>query len=170
MSFAYSAVHGLMLNANFLSIHFFHFWNWLLSHPDLCSGSEKWKQGNFWPCSGFPLCSSTHMHFLHSSQFLFQRGGVEKSVKALTEAAFLLSGNKEIACFLLNNGAGFSSYTLMDHADFSRQLLRQRHLQDKDEPVDGTLLQVRLIPLNSFQISAAASFYRSFSVSPSSSF
>uniref|UniRef100_A0A8C1DUC6 non-specific serine/threonine protein kinase n=1 Tax=Cyprinus carpio carpio TaxID=630221 RepID=A0A8C1DUC6_CYPCA len=30
----------------------------------------------------------------------------------------------EVACFLLDNGAGFSSYTLMDHADFSRQLLR----------------------------------------------
>uniref|UniRef100_A0A9J7ZR12 non-specific serine/threonine protein kinase n=1 Tax=Cyprinus carpio carpio TaxID=630221 RepID=A0A9J7ZR12_CYPCA len=51
------------------------------------------------------------------------------------------AGNKEIACFLLNNGAGFSSYTLMDHADFSRQLLRQRHLQDRDVPADGTLLQ-----------------------------
>ncbi|KAL1271919.1 hypothetical protein QQF64_030935, partial [Cirrhinus molitorella] len=51
------------------------------------------------------------------------------------------AGNKEIACFLLDNGAGFSSYTLMDHADFSRQLLRQRHLQDKDTPVDGALLQ-----------------------------
>uniref|UniRef100_A0A8C1T0L1 non-specific serine/threonine protein kinase n=1 Tax=Cyprinus carpio TaxID=7962 RepID=A0A8C1T0L1_CYPCA len=38
------------------------------------------------------------------------------------------AGNKEIACFLLNNGAGFSSYTLMDHADFSRQLLRQLNL------------------------------------------
>uniref|UniRef100_A0A672SBT3 non-specific serine/threonine protein kinase n=1 Tax=Sinocyclocheilus grahami TaxID=75366 RepID=A0A672SBT3_SINGR len=35
------------------------------------------------------------------------------------------AGNKEIACFLLNNGAGFSSYTLMDHTDFSRQMLRQ---------------------------------------------
>ncbi|KAI2662978.1 Leucine-rich repeat serine/threonine-protein kinase 1 [Labeo rohita] len=51
------------------------------------------------------------------------------------------AGNKEIACFLLDNGAGFSSYTLMDHADFSRQLLRQRHLQDKDAPADRTLLQ-----------------------------
>uniref|UniRef100_A0A673KFU9 non-specific serine/threonine protein kinase n=1 Tax=Sinocyclocheilus rhinocerous TaxID=307959 RepID=A0A673KFU9_9TELE len=56
------------------------------------------------------------------------------------------AGNKEIACFLLNNGAGFSSYTLMDHTDFSRQMLRQRHLQDKDAPADGTLLQVRRIP------------------------
>uniref|UniRef100_A0A671KYW9 non-specific serine/threonine protein kinase n=1 Tax=Sinocyclocheilus anshuiensis TaxID=1608454 RepID=A0A671KYW9_9TELE len=35
------------------------------------------------------------------------------------------AGNKEIGCFLLNNGAGFSSYTLMDHTDFSRQMLRQ---------------------------------------------
>lgn len=44
------------------------------------------------------------------------------------------AGNKEIACFLLKNGAGFSSYTLMDHPDFSRQLLRERHLEDKETP------------------------------------
>ncbi|XP_056318574.1 leucine-rich repeat serine/threonine-protein kinase 1 [Danio aesculapii] len=50
-------------------------------------------------------------------------------------------GNKEIACFLLDNGAGFSSYTLMDHADFSRQLLRERHLQDRDTPADARLQQ-----------------------------
>ncbi|XP_067257484.1 leucine-rich repeat serine/threonine-protein kinase 1 isoform X3 [Chanodichthys erythropterus] len=51
------------------------------------------------------------------------------------------AGNTEVACFLLQNGAGFSSYTLMDHADFSKQLLRQRLLQDKDTPADGRLLQ-----------------------------
>ncbi|XP_041917167.1 leucine-rich repeat serine/threonine-protein kinase 1 isoform X2 [Alosa sapidissima] len=39
------------------------------------------------------------------------------------------AGNKEIATFLLENGAGFSSYTLMDHPDFSRELLRQRLLE-----------------------------------------
>ncbi|KAK2919616.1 leucine-rich repeat serine/threonine-protein kinase 1 isoform X1 [Channa argus] len=39
------------------------------------------------------------------------------------------AGNVDIAQFLLQNGAGFSSYTLMDHADFSKQLLRLR-LQD----------------------------------------
>lgn len=38
-------------------------------------------------------------------------------------------GKKEIATFLLENGAGFSSYTLMDHPDFSRELLRQRLLE-----------------------------------------
>ncbi|XP_067105188.1 leucine-rich repeat serine/threonine-protein kinase 1 isoform X1 [Osmerus mordax] len=36
------------------------------------------------------------------------------------------AGNEEIASFLLQNGAGFSSYTLMDHPVFSRTLLRQR--------------------------------------------
>lgn len=49
--------------------------------------------------------------------------------------------NKEIACFLLKNGAGFSSYTLMDHREFCRQLLRERHLQDRDTPADDTLQQ-----------------------------
>uniref|UniRef100_A0A8C1G8M5 non-specific serine/threonine protein kinase n=1 Tax=Cyprinus carpio TaxID=7962 RepID=A0A8C1G8M5_CYPCA len=63
------------------------------------------------------------------------------------------AGNKEIACFLLNNGAGFSSYTLMDHADFSRQLLRQRHLQDRDVPavhVDWSGLKLSWLDLDWF--------------------
>ncbi|KAI7813751.1 leucine-rich repeat serine/threonine-protein kinase 1 isoform X1 [Triplophysa rosa] len=51
------------------------------------------------------------------------------------------AGNKEIACFLLRNGAGFSSYTLMDHREFCRQLLRERHLQDRDTPADDRLQQ-----------------------------
>ncbi|XP_070704804.1 leucine-rich repeat serine/threonine-protein kinase 1 [Pempheris klunzingeri] len=34
------------------------------------------------------------------------------------------AGNEEIANFLLQNGAGFSSYTLMDHPAFSKHLLR----------------------------------------------
>uniref|UniRef100_A0A671SFI8 non-specific serine/threonine protein kinase n=1 Tax=Sinocyclocheilus anshuiensis TaxID=1608454 RepID=A0A671SFI8_9TELE len=59
----------------------------------------------------------------------------------------------EVACFLLDNGAGFSSYTLMDHADFSRQLLRQRHLQDKDAPavhVDWSGLKLPWLDLDWF--------------------
>ncbi|XP_036442121.1 leucine-rich repeat serine/threonine-protein kinase 1 [Colossoma macropomum] len=48
------------------------------------------------------------------------------------------AGNKEIADFLLENGAGFSSYTLMDHGEFSRQLLRQRLLEEKDTRCDGS--------------------------------
>ncbi|XP_035387696.1 leucine-rich repeat serine/threonine-protein kinase 1 isoform X1 [Electrophorus electricus] len=51
------------------------------------------------------------------------------------------AGNKEIAAFLLENGAGFSSYTLMDHAEFSRQLLRQRLLEDKDMQCDRKIQQ-----------------------------
>lgn len=35
-----------------------------------------------------------------------------------------VAGNEEIAQFLLQNGAGFSSYTLMDHPAFSKHLLR----------------------------------------------
>lgn len=37
---------------------------------------------------------------------------------------FCVVGNEEIAHFLLQNGAGFSSYTLMDHPAFSKHLLR----------------------------------------------
>ncbi|XP_037553156.1 leucine-rich repeat serine/threonine-protein kinase 1 [Nematolebias whitei] len=36
------------------------------------------------------------------------------------------AGHEEIAHFLLENGAGFSSYTLMDFPDFSKRLLRQK--------------------------------------------
>lgn len=39
---------------------------------------------------------------------------------------FCFADNEEIANFLLQNGAGFSSYTLMDHPAFCRLLLRQR--------------------------------------------
>lgn len=41
-------------------------------------------------------------------------------------AAFSLPGNEEIANFLLQKGAGFSSYTLMDHPTFCKNLLRQK--------------------------------------------
>lgn len=117
-------------------------------------------------------CTSSTAHTSSFSTEVWRNKA--KVLPGLTEVCFLHSGNKEIACFLLENGAGFSSYTLMDHADFSGQLLRQRLLQDKDTPVDGTLLQVRLIH-NYFKISAglmnnaAALFYRSFTVSSSSS-
>ncbi|XP_069767547.1 leucine-rich repeat serine/threonine-protein kinase 1 isoform X4 [Narcine bancroftii] len=40
--------------------------------------------------------------------------------------AAMLAGNEEIAAFLLENGAHFSSYTLMDHPELSRQLLRKQ--------------------------------------------
>lgn len=41
------------------------------------------------------------------------------------------AGSEEIARFLLQNGAGFSSYTLMDHPTFSKHLLR---LQVQETP------------------------------------
>ncbi|KAF7666866.1 hypothetical protein LDENG_00091190 [Lucifuga dentata] len=36
------------------------------------------------------------------------------------------AGSEDVAWFLLQNGAGFSSYTLMDHPAFSKQLLRHK--------------------------------------------
>lgn len=39
---------------------------------------------------------------------------------------FCFADNEEIANFLLQNGAGLSSYTLMDHPAFCKLLLRQR--------------------------------------------
>ncbi|XP_029946629.1 leucine-rich repeat serine/threonine-protein kinase 1 isoform X3 [Salarias fasciatus] len=49
------------------------------------------------------------------------------------------TNNEEIACFLMQNGAGFSSYTLVDHPAFSKHLLRlniQEHREtDGDECV-----------------------------------
>ncbi|XP_028981151.1 leucine-rich repeat serine/threonine-protein kinase 1 isoform X2 [Esox lucius] len=57
------------------------------------------------------------------------------------------AGNEEIASFLLENGAGFSSYTLMDHPAFSSLLLRQRLVEASTETHtgqgDGKLLCVR---------------------------
>ncbi|XP_024859338.2 leucine-rich repeat serine/threonine-protein kinase 1-like [Kryptolebias marmoratus] len=46
------------------------------------------------------------------------------------------AGNEEIAHFLLENGAGFSSYTLMDFPDFSKRLLRQKLQETGSESTD----------------------------------
>uniref|UniRef100_A0AAR2LAM3 non-specific serine/threonine protein kinase n=1 Tax=Pygocentrus nattereri TaxID=42514 RepID=A0AAR2LAM3_PYGNA len=67
---------------------------------------------------------------IHSNEFAVITG--------LPLYAAARAGNKEIAEFLLENGAGFSSYTLMDHGEFSRQLLRQRLLEEKDARCDGS--------------------------------
>ncbi|XP_040888792.1 leucine-rich repeat serine/threonine-protein kinase 1 isoform X2 [Toxotes jaculatrix] len=53
---------------------------------------------------------------IHSDEFAVVTG--------LPLYAAAQAGNEEIACFLLQNGAGFSSYTLMDHPVFSKHLLR----------------------------------------------
>ncbi|XP_054916004.1 leucine-rich repeat serine/threonine-protein kinase 1 isoform X2 [Poeciliopsis prolifica] len=45
------------------------------------------------------------------------------------------ASNEEIAHFLLENGAEFSSYTLMDYPDFSKRLLKQR--LDKTSGANG---------------------------------
>uniref|UniRef100_A0A8C5H8V1 non-specific serine/threonine protein kinase n=1 Tax=Gouania willdenowi TaxID=441366 RepID=A0A8C5H8V1_GOUWI len=49
------------------------------------------------------------------------------------------AGNEEIASFLMQNGAGFSSYTLVDHPAFSKHLLRLKVQEtsdvDRDEAV-----------------------------------
>ncbi|XP_064192700.1 leucine-rich repeat serine/threonine-protein kinase 1 isoform X1 [Anguilla rostrata] len=47
------------------------------------------------------------------------------------------AGNEEISCFLLQNGAGFSSYTLMDHPAFSRQLLRTQFMEESEAEDSG---------------------------------
>ncbi|XP_058256583.1 leucine-rich repeat serine/threonine-protein kinase 1 isoform X2 [Hemibagrus wyckioides] len=51
------------------------------------------------------------------------------------------AGNKEIARFLLENGACFSSYTLMDHGKFTEELLRERLVEDTDTHSDGRVQQ-----------------------------
>lgn len=53
------------------------------------------------------------------------------------------AGNEEIARFLLQNGAGLSSYTLMDYPAFSRLLVEQRLVEEADthtEPAGEKLL------------------------------
>nr|XP_046247302.1 leucine-rich repeat serine/threonine-protein kinase 1 isoform X2 [Scatophagus argus] len=55
---------------------------------------------------------------IHSNEFAVITG--------LPLYAAAQAGNEEIARFLLQNGAGFSSYTLMDHPAFSKHLLRLR--------------------------------------------
>lgn len=49
-------------------------------------------------------------------------------------------GNVEIAQFLLQNGAGFSSYTLMDHPAFSKQLLRLKLQESNTEEKEVCVL------------------------------
>ncbi|XP_068169115.1 leucine-rich repeat serine/threonine-protein kinase 1 isoform X2 [Antennarius striatus] len=51
------------------------------------------------------------------------------------------AGNEEIAQFLLQNGAGFSSYILMDHPAFSKHLLRVK-LQEASTPEGEETLSV----------------------------
>ncbi|XP_028999543.1 leucine-rich repeat serine/threonine-protein kinase 1 isoform X2 [Betta splendens] len=48
------------------------------------------------------------------------------------------AGDVDIAQFLLQNGAGFSSYTLMDHPTFSKQLLRLK-LQETSSTKEETV-------------------------------
>lgn len=55
---------------------------------------------------------------IHSDEFAIITG--------LPLYAAARAGNEEIANFLLQKGAGFSSYTLMDHPAFCKNLLRQK--------------------------------------------
>ncbi|XP_038162764.1 leucine-rich repeat serine/threonine-protein kinase 1 isoform X2 [Cyprinodon tularosa] len=55
---------------------------------------------------------------LHSNEFAVLCG--------LPLYAAAQASNEEIAHFLIENGAEFSSYTLMDYPDFSKRLLRQK--------------------------------------------
>lgn len=66
------------------------------------------------------------------------------------------AGNVEIANFLLQNGAGFTSYTLIDHPGFSKQLLRQKVQQSSSTEEEQALhvgwsgLQLPWLELNWF--------------------
>nr|XP_024655157.1 leucine-rich repeat serine/threonine-protein kinase 1 [Maylandia zebra] len=51
------------------------------------------------------------------------------------------ANNEEIALFLLQNGAGFSSYTLMDHPAFSKRILRLK-LQETYEAEGDKVVSV----------------------------
>lgn len=53
---------------------------------------------------------------------------VKHSVPSALSAS-CVAGNEEIARFLLQNGAGFSSYTLIDHPVFSKRLLRLKLME-----------------------------------------
>lgn len=48
---------------------------------------------------------------------------------------------------MLENGACFSSYTLMDHGKFTEELLRERLVEDTDTRSDGRVQQVSLVSL-----------------------
>ncbi|XP_026149127.1 leucine-rich repeat serine/threonine-protein kinase 1 isoform X3 [Mastacembelus armatus] len=61
---------------------------------------------------------------IHSNEFAV--------ISGLPLYAAAQTGNVEIACFLLQNGAAFSSYTLMDHPAFSKQLLRLKLEETSD--------------------------------------
>ncbi|KAJ8247618.1 hypothetical protein GJAV_G00248350 [Gymnothorax javanicus] len=65
---------------------------------------------------------------IHNDQFAV--------ISGLPLYAAAQAGNEEISCFLLQHGAGFSSYTLMDHPAFSRQLLCTQFI-GASEPEDS---------------------------------
>lgn len=55
---------------------------------------------------------------------------------------FCFVGNEEIALFLLQNGAGFSSYTLLDHPAFSKRLLRVKLQENYNAEGDKVALLI----------------------------
>ncbi|KAM9461021.1 leucine-rich repeat serine/threonine-protein kinase 1 [Clarias gariepinus] len=70
---------------------------------------------------------------LHSDEFAVITG--------LPLYAAARAENKQIATFLLENGAGFSSYALMDHPKFTQELLRERLVEDRETRSDGRVQQ-----------------------------
>lgn len=71
-----------------------------------------------WPCGVFhwgqgEVAREDYLDFIYSPGH-----------KYWVPSVFYVAGNEEIACFLLQNGAGFSSYTLIDYPVFSKHLLR----------------------------------------------
>ncbi|XP_039980323.1 leucine-rich repeat serine/threonine-protein kinase 1 isoform X2 [Xiphias gladius] len=65
---------------------------------------------------------------IHSDEFAVVTG--------LPLYAAAQAGNEEIARFLLQNGAGFSSYTLIDHPAFSKHLLRLKLQETPNREVE----------------------------------
>uniref|UniRef100_UPI00398E8825 leucine-rich repeat serine/threonine-protein kinase 1 n=1 Tax=Pristiophorus japonicus TaxID=55135 RepID=UPI00398E8825 len=57
--------------------------------------------------------------------------------------AAMKAGNEEIAGFLLDNGAHFSSYVLLDHPELSKQLLR-KHFTEPSSQYEGSDRQTGL--------------------------
>lgn len=78
-----------------------------------------------------------------SERALCATGGTVNGVSAGLNSVFGVAGNEEIAHFLLQNGAGFSSYTLMDHPAFSKHLLRLKLQETNTEGEEVCVLETK---------------------------
>uniref|UniRef100_A0A8C9V6H9 non-specific serine/threonine protein kinase n=1 Tax=Scleropages formosus TaxID=113540 RepID=A0A8C9V6H9_SCLFO len=58
------------------------------------------------------------------------------------------AGNEDIAYFLLQNGAGITSYTLMDHPAFIKQLLRKDLVEPSEPETNGGVADVSALSVH----------------------